>query len=110
MSDELSLNQIKKEWHGSLKSYLMGFALSFLLTSASFLLVITQPILGQNLILSIMGLALIQAICQLLLFLHLGQEASPRWETGVFYFMLIILLITVVGTLWIMFDLNARMM
>ena len=37
-----------------------------------------------NLNLRIVALALLQAIVQLLFFLHVGQEAKPRWETLVF--------------------------
>lgn len=110
MSHELSLNEIKKEWHGTLKSYVIGFTASILLTGISFLLVITKPISGDLLIHTLIGLALIQAIFQLLFFLHVGQEPKPRWESISFYFMLMVLLIVVLGSLWIIYDLNGRMM
>jgi cytochrome o ubiquinol oxidase subunit IV len=110
MDTQLSLNEIQKEYHGSLKSYLIGFILSLALTSASFFLVSTMLLSGQTLIFAIVGLALMQAISQLLFFLHLGREARPRWETFVFYFMLLILVIIVAGSLWIIYDLNDRVM
>ena len=110
MSSELSLQQIKKEWHGTLKAYAIGFIASLILTGLSFGLVITnafsRPVLGYTII----GLAIIQAVIQLLFFLHVGQEAKPRWETLVFYFMVLVLVIIVIGSLWIMFDLNNRVM
>jgi len=43
-------------------------------------------------------------------FLHVGEEAKPRWEIISFYFMVVVLFIVVLGTLWIMFDLNTRVM
>lgn len=110
MSEELSLNEMRKEYNGSLKAYLIGFFLSILLTIASFLLVITKIISEKSLIYTIIGLALTQAVVQLLFFLHLGQEAKPRWETVVFAFMLLLLLIIVLGSLWIMADLDNRLM
>ena len=110
MSSEPSLEFIKKEWHGSLKAYIIGFISSLILTSASFLLVITRVISGKNLVYSIVGLALVQAVFQLIFFLHLGQESKPRWQLWIFLFMLFILLIIVIGSLWIMNDLNERMM
>lgn len=110
MSTELSLNEIKKEWHGSLKSYVIGFIASLLLTLVSFSLVITKAISGAYLIYAILGLALIQAVCQLLFFLHVGTEDKPRWESMVFYFMILVLFIIVLGSLWIMYDLNDRVM
>ena len=110
MSSELSLNEIKKEWHGTLKSYVIGFVVSVALTILSFYLVISETMTGHNLIYTIMGLALVQAIVQLHFFLHVGQEDKPRWETLVFYFMVLVLLIVAVGSLWIMYDLNERVM
>lgn len=110
MSEELSLKEIQKEWHGTVKSYVIGFIASILLTGFAFLAVITKVFRGQALIYTIIGLAFVQAIVQLLFFLHVGQEAKPRWETVVFYFMLLILFIIVVGSLWIMYDLNDRLM
>ena len=110
MSSELSLQEIKKEWHGSVKAYTIGFILSLILTILSFSLVVFKLLSGQSLLYTLGALALVQAICQLLFFLHLGQEAKPRWETVIFCFMLLILLIIVLGSLWIIFDLNERTM
>lgn len=110
MHNELSLKEIKKEWHGSYKSYLIGFIASLLLTSASFLLVITGTLSGHALIYTLVGLAMAQAVFQLLFFLHVGQEAKPRWETLVFIFMLLLLAIIAIGSLWVMNDLNDRVM
>lgn len=101
-SHEPSLKEIQKEWHGSYKAYAIGLVLSLALTGASFLLFHHTYLL--------MGLALIQAVVQLIFFLHLGQEAKPKWETLSFYFMVLILLIVVVGTLWIIYDLDKRVM
>lgn len=110
MSSELSLKQIKKEWHGTLKAYIIGFAASLGLTSIAFYLAIAKPFASPHLHYALIGLALVQATVQLLFFLHIGQEAKPRWESVVFWFMLLVLLIVVLGSIWIMFDLNYRMM
>lgn len=110
MSDELNLQETQKEWHGSLKAYLKGFIGSVLLTIASFCLVITKWLSGPNLVYTIIGLALAQAVVQLLFFLHVGEEDKPRWEMVIFYFMVAVFLIIVIGSLWIMHDLNDRVM
>lgn len=110
MHDDLSLKEIKKEWHGTLKSYVIGFVASILLTAISFLIVKEKLLSGEILVHAIIVLALIQAVFQLLFFLHVGQENKPRWETVVFYFMVLVLLIIVIGSLWIMYDLNDRVM
>jgi cytochrome o ubiquinol oxidase subunit IV len=110
MSHDLSLKEIKEEYHGTLKSYLIGFTASLLLTAISFTLVYTKVFSAQVTAYVIIGLALTQAIFQLLFFLHVGQEAKPRWESLALSFTVIILLAVVVGSLWVMNDLNMRMM
>jgi cytochrome o ubiquinol oxidase operon protein cyoD len=47
---------------------------------------------------------------QLLFFMHISEEQRPRWKLITFIFSFIILGIIVFGSLWIMFDLNGRMM
>ena len=110
MSDEPNLNEIKKEYHGTLRSYIQGFIVALLLTLASFALVITKLISGRYLIYTIIALGLIQAAVQLRFFLKLGHEDHPRWETLVFGFMFFVLLIIAIGSLWIMKNLNDRLM
>jgi cytochrome o ubiquinol oxidase operon protein cyoD len=110
MSEELSLKEIQKEWHGTFRSYAMGFIGSLLLTLISFFLVATKLFTTHVTFYIIIGLALLQAAIQMIFFLHVGQEAKPRWETLVFYFMVMVVLIIGLGSLWIMFDLNERVM
>lgn len=110
MHEEPSLKEIQKEWHGSYKSYAIGFTASLLLTAVAFFLVMSRVLAGKLLVFSLVGLALIQAIFQLRYFLHLGEEPHPRWETVIFFFMVMVLLIIALGSLWIMSDLNDRVM
>jgi cytochrome o ubiquinol oxidase operon protein cyoD len=110
MSTDLSLKEIQKEWHGSLKAYVIGFFASLILTLISFSLVYTQWISGYTLIYTLIGLGVVQAIVQLIFFLHVGQEDKPRWETFTFAFMVLVLLIIIIGSLWIMNDLDHRVM
>lgn len=110
MDVELSLKEMQKSWHGSFKSYVIGFVASLLLTSLSFLLVVGELLPNNTLIVTIACFALVQAAFQLIFFLHLGQEDKPRWETIIFLFMFLVLLIIAVGSLWVMHDLNQRTM
>lgn len=110
MHTDLSLQEIKKEWHGTYRSYMIGLIASLLLTGTSFLLVATKILSPPFLTHTIVGLALLQALVQMRFFLHLGQEEKPRWESVMFFSMLLILLIIVIGSLWIMYDLNDRVM
>src|SRR5262245_28771305 len=110
MTEDLSLVEIKKERHGTLKDYQVGIIACVLLSSASFSMVINTILSALSLFFTIVVLALIQAIAQLRYFMHLGQEAKPRWETIIFCFMVLLLLIIAIGSLWIMHDLNERVM
>lgn len=110
MTTDLTLKETQKEWHGSYKSYFIGFILCLLLTGASFLLVYSKLLTGHTLMYTLVGLGIVQAIIQMLFFLHVGQEDKPRWETISFCFMVMCMLILVIGSLWVMNDLNERVM
>ena len=107
---DLTLQEAKKQWHGSLKAYVVGFIGSLILTIVAFLVTIYKPVEGFTLLAGLVALALTQAVVQLLFFLHVGQEAKPRWETWVFFFMVLVLCIIALGTLWIIYNLNWRTM
>lgn len=109
MHDNLSLDEELKEWHGSARHYWIGFFLSILLTGVAFFLVMAG-FKGSAILYTIIGLALLQAVCQMIFFLHLGEEAHPKWETGLALFMALVAAIIVIGSLWIIFDLDSRTM
>lgn len=110
MHHDLSLKEMLKEWHGTLRSYVIGFTASFLLTVVSFSLTLFGNLERQMLHLTLGSLALVQAVFQMIYFLHLGKEAKPKWETVIFFLMLTLLLIIVLGSLWVMHDLDIRTM
>lgn len=110
MLPDLTLQQMRKMWHGSLKGYLIGFFLSLALTSASFLLVAYELFSTTTLLIIISTLAIMQAVVQLLCFLHLEFGGKYHWETSLFILMVSVLLIIVFGSLWVMDDLNHRTM
>jgi len=96
---------------GSYRSYVTGFVLSLVLTLTSYLLTVHHVISGKwALACVVAGLALVQCVIQLTLFLHLGQEAKPKLRLLVFGFMLTVVLILVGGSIWIMHNLNDRQM
>ncbi|HEV3270305.1 MAG TPA: cytochrome o ubiquinol oxidase subunit IV [Candidatus Rhabdochlamydia sp.] len=89
---------------------LTGFLLSILLTLAAYFMVVEHIFNSRALICTIIGLGIIQMFIQLLFFLHLGQESKPYWNSQLFLFMLTILLILVLGSLWIMENLRYNVM
>jgi len=96
--------------HGNFKSYVIGFVLSILLTLASFFLVMEHLLPTWTLIYTIVGIGLIQAFVQLHFFLNFTHDLKPHWNVIVFLFMALVLIILVGGSLWIMHNLNERVM
>lgn len=92
------------------KAYLIGFVLSILLTLIAYFLVVEHVFNNRILVFTIIGLGVVQMLIQLLFFLHLGQEPKPYWNCQLFLFMLTILVILVIGSLWIMHNLSYNVM
>jgi len=97
-----------------LVSYAVGFISSVILTVIAYALVthddIVRTLTAPGIALIIAALASLQLIVQLLFFMHISEEQRPRWKLLTFIFCFIILGVIVFGSLWIMFDLNDRMM
>lgn len=96
--------------HGSYLSYTIGFILSIAFTLTAYFLVVDRLLSGNALVAAIMGLAVAQLFVQLVFFLHLGSESSPRWNQMVFWFAVGVVLIVVIGSIWIMDNLDYNMM
>lgn len=93
----------------TLLMYILGFVLSLVLTAIAYVVVAQKLLSGNSLVAAIVVLASTQILVQLFLFLHLGRETKPRWRLVVLLFMLLVLGIIVIGSLWIMQNLNYHM-
>lgn len=91
-----------------LKYYITGFALSLVLTVDAFLTVMNGSLSAENTILTIFALAIIQFVIQMVFFLHVGK--GSRWNSGMFFMMLLVVFIVVAGSVWIMANLDYNMM
>ncbi len=54
-------------------------------------------------------LAFMQLVLQLFTFLHVQTEAKPRWKSIGFVSSMIMIAVVVVGSIWVMYNLNYRM-
>ncbi len=90
----------------TIKSYTLGFVLSVLLTLAAYYIVVEKLLNNRVLILTILLLAVIQLWVQLIMFLHLGNEAGPRWKLAAWISTSSIILIVIIGSIVIMNNLN----
>jgi cytochrome o ubiquinol oxidase operon protein cyoD len=86
--------------------YCLGFGLSIITTMLAYSLVNNHLMAGWGLAYTVVGLALLQVVIQLMFFLHLNQESEPRWNLMILDFTLLVVVIVVVGTLWVMQHLN----
>lgn len=111
MSHEESIEMKKK-----ITGYVSGLVLSLACTLIAYWMVSTHVngahmTFSHTILIVMLGiLAISQFIVQLVYFLHLGTESRPRWKQLVFWFMIIIVLIIVGGSIWIMDNLNYNMM
>jgi cytochrome o ubiquinol oxidase operon protein cyoD len=95
---------------GSFKSYATGFVLSIVLTAMAFGLVMGGALPSSAVLLGIVGAAVVQILVHLHYFLHLDTSSAARWNVLAILFTLFIMILFVGGTIWIMYNLNYRMM
>ena len=97
--------------HGSLRSYLIGFGLSVVLTAIPFWLVMTGALDSrQATALTIMAFAAAQIVVHMIFFLHMSARSENGWTMMALIFTLVIVVIALSGSLWVMYHLNVNMM
>jgi cytochrome o ubiquinol oxidase operon protein cyoD len=96
---------------GSRSSYLLGFALSVVLTAVPFWLVMSG-VLGdkQATALVIMLLAAVQIVVHMVYFLHMNTHSEGGWTMMALIFTMIMVVIALTGSLWVMHHLTTNMM
>jgi len=96
--------------HGSVKSYMVGFVLSIILTAIPFGLVMF-PSLPKNLtVLIVVAMAVIQVVVHLVYFLHMDRSKEQRSNVSTFLFTTMVIALLVGLSLWIMFSIHYEMM
>jgi cytochrome o ubiquinol oxidase operon protein cyoD len=97
--------------HGSRRGYLIGFALSVLLTAIPFWLIIGHEFThASTAALAVMVFAGAQMVVHMIFFLHMTPQAEGGWSLLALIFTVVIVGITLSGSLWVMYHLNANMM
>ncbi|MBS7701163.1 MULTISPECIES: cytochrome o ubiquinol oxidase subunit IV [unclassified Chelatococcus] len=97
--------------HGTLRSYLIGFALSVVLTAVPFWLVMARPIASNEVTaVAIMAFAIVQIVVHMIYFLHMDFRSEGGWTMMALVFTLIIVFIALSGSLWVMYHLDTNMM
>lgn len=97
--------------HGTFKSYMIGFVLSVILTAIPFWLVMGDVLENKTLlVIAIMGLGVIQIFVHMIYFLHMDTKSESGWNMLALIFTLVLVVITLSGSIWIMYHLDSNMM
>jgi cytochrome o ubiquinol oxidase operon protein cyoD len=96
--------------HGSRKSYMIGFALSVVLTAIPFWLVMAGPLSAGVTAMAIMAFAFVQIIVHMVYFLHMDTKSEGGWTMMALVFTVVLVVITLSGSIWVMYHLNTNMM
>jgi cytochrome o ubiquinol oxidase operon protein cyoD len=97
--------------HGSFKGYMTGFILSVILTAIPFWLVMAHVIdSATGTAAAIMALGAVQIVVHMIYFLHMNTRSEGGWTMLALIFTIILLVITLSGSLWVMYHLNHNMM
>ncbi len=97
--------------HVSLRGYATGFLLSVLLTAIPFWLVMGKVLSGSTATaIVILAFAAVQIVVHMVYFLHMNPRSEGGWNMLALIFTLVLVVITLSGSLWVMHHLNSNMM
>ena len=97
--------------HGTRKGYLTGFILSVILTAIPFWLVMGD-VLKSTVVTSIvvMAFAAVQIVVHMVYFLHMNTKSEGGWTFIALVFTLTLVVVTLVGSIWVMYHMDQNMM
>jgi cytochrome o ubiquinol oxidase operon protein cyoD len=98
-----------REIWGEVQGYLIGLALAVLLTATSFYVARTQVIWGPGIPIALVVLAIAQMGIHLVFFLHITTAPDNTNNVLALAFGLLIVGLIVLGSIWIMDNLNHNM-
>ena len=97
--------------HGTYRDYMRGFILAVILTVIPFFLVMARPIESPGYTAAIVLIcALAQILVHMIYFLHMNGRVEGGWTLLALVFTVIVVVITLAGSLWVMYHLNTNMM
>ncbi|HEX4878752.1 MAG TPA: cytochrome o ubiquinol oxidase subunit IV, partial [Limnobacter sp.] len=99
------------EIHVSMRDYTIGFVLSVILTAIPFALVMGKVFDSSvTTALVILGIGAVQIVVHMVYFLHMNTKSEGGWTMLALVFTIILVVITLVGSIWVMYHLNTNMM
>ena len=97
--------------HGTRGSYLKGFFLSVILTAIPFWAVMTGAFKDPSTAaLVVMMFAVAQIVVHMIYFLHMSGKSEGGWTMMALIFTIILVVITLSGSIWVMYHMNTNKM
>jgi cytochrome o ubiquinol oxidase operon protein cyoD len=97
--------------HGTFRDYMTGFVLAVVLTIIPFYAVMARPIESPGYTAAVVLVcAFAQILVHMVYFLHMTPKAEDGWLLLSTIFTIVLVVITLAGSLWIVFHLNRNMM
>ena len=97
--------------HSTFKGYMTGFILSLILTAVPFWMVMTKFFTNPaHTAFVILGIGLVQIVVHMVYFLHMNGKVEGGWSMLALMFTLVLVVITLSGSMWVMYHLNHNMM
>ena len=97
--------------HGSMKDYVTGFVLAVILTAIPFWLVMDKKIESpSSMAMVLLAFAAVQIVVHIKYFLHMNGKSEGGWNMLAMIFTIVVVGITLAGSLWVMYHLNHNMM
>lgn len=95
----------------TLKGYATGFILSVILTAIPFWLVMGKVFeKSSTTAFVVLAFAAVQIVVHIIYFLHMNAKVENGWSMLAMIFTVIVVGITLSGSIWVMFHLNSNMM
>lgn len=88
--------------HGSMKTYVIGFLLSIVLTIIPLVIVMNGMLDKTAATIVILVMAVLQFAVQLFFFMHVKEGENAHWNMMALILGIVILLTIVAGSIWIM--------
>ena len=97
--------------HGTLKDYVTGFVLAAILTAIPFYFVMAKTFdKSSTTAIVILAIGVVQIVVHMIYFLHMNGKAEGGWSMLALIFTLVLVVITLSGSIWVMYHLNQNMM
>jgi len=97
--------------HSTFKGYMTGFVLAVILTAIPFWLVMGNVFdKSSTTAMVILGFAVVQILVHMVYFLHMNAKSEHGWTMLALIFTIVVVVITLSGSLWVMYHMNHNMM